>query len=114
MVSNMQVIDTSTTKSAISPNYNFIFNKINGAFSRWGATFDDDPECAPSPEIADIEISTICNHGCKFCYKSNTCDGTYMDLKTFKTVFSKLPNTITQVAFGIGSINNIVYFRRRK
>jgi len=101
----MQVIDTSTTKSVISPNYNFVFNKINGSFSRWGATFDDDPECAPSPEIADIEISTICNHGCKFCYKSNTCDGTYMNLHTFKTVFSKLPNTITQVAFGIGDID---------
>jgi radical SAM protein with 4Fe4S-binding SPASM domain len=101
----MPIIDTPTTKTVLSPNYNYVFDKINGTFSRWGSTVDDDPECAPSPEIADIEISTICNHGCKFCYKSNTCNGKYMTLDTFKLVFDKLPKTITQVAFGIGDID---------
>lgn len=101
----MPIIDTPTTKTVISPNYNFVFNKINGTFSRWGSTVDDDPECAPSPEIADIEISTICNHGCKFCYKSNTCNGKNMDFDTFKQIFDKLPETVTQIAMGIGDID---------
>ena len=101
----MQIIDTSNAKTVVSEDYNFTFNKTNGAFSRWGTTLNDDPECALSPEIADIEISTICNHGCKFCYKSNTFNGKYMTLYTFKKVFDKLPKTITQVAFGIGDID---------
>jgi hypothetical protein len=88
-------------------SYNSIFNKETGFFARWGKTADEDPEwCKYGPEIADIEISTICHNGCKFCYKSNTPCGTYMTLETFKKVFAKLPKTVNQIAFGIGDIDS--------
>lgn len=83
---------------------------------RWGKTPNEDPEVCPfGPEIADIEISTIC-HGigksletrqpCSWCYKSNTGCGVNMSLETFKTVFSKFPSVLTQIAFGIGDIDS--------
>ena len=93
-----------------SKNYNYIFNYKDGFFARWGKTKKDDPEFSPfGPEIADIEISTIC-HGidkpCDFCYKGNTPKGKYMSLETFKKLFHKLPiKTLTQAAFGIGDID---------
>jgi MoaA/NifB/PqqE/SkfB family radical SAM enzyme len=79
-------------------------------FMRWGKCLKDDPEFSPfGPEIADIEISTICSGVkgvgvCKFCYKSNTPKGTYMPLGTFEKLLEKLPKTVTQIAFGIGDI----------
>lgn len=93
-----------------SENYNFFFDKQTGFFMRWGKTKEEDPKYSKfGPEIADIEISTIC-HGlgkpCTFCYKSNTPKGTYMSLKEFEKIFDKLPKTITQIAFGIGDIDS--------
>ena len=92
-----------------SDNYKFYFDRKTGFFARWGKTENDDGD--PNlglPEIADIEISTICNgiNGvpCAFCYKANTGNGTYMNFETFKKVFHNLPPTITQIAFGIGDI----------
>jgi sulfatase maturation enzyme AslB (radical SAM superfamily) len=73
----------------------------NGFFQRWGKTLADDPKYSPfGPEIADIEITSICNYGCDYCYKSNTSKGTNMSLDTFSMIIDKLPNTMTQVAFG--------------
>jgi hypothetical protein len=88
-----------------SPNYNYHCNRENGQFIRWGKDFDDDPIMAPAPEIADIEISTICHQNCKFCYKSNTPDGKNMDLETFKILFHKFPKTVCQFALGVGSLD---------
>ena len=93
-----------------SKSYNFNFDRKTGFFRRWGNTLDDDPSYSPvGPEIADIEISTSCNgvgKVCDFCYKKNNPNGTYMTLETFKVLFSKLPPTITQIAFGIGDIDS--------
>lgn len=97
-------------KSLRSENYNYDFRKTDGVFLRWGKEQKDDPDYSPfGPEIADIEISTICSGVsgvgvCKFCYKSNTPKGDYMCLDTFKKLFAKLPKTVTQIAFGIGDI----------
>lgn len=105
-----------------SKDYNYFFNAKTGFFARWGATKEDNPIMSPyGPEIADIEISTICNgigkdsqtqKPCPWCYKSNTSCGKNMDLETFKKVFRKLVNAdgnvnkcLTQIAFGIGDIN---------
>lgn len=44
-------------------------------------------------------------HPCKHCYKSNTAVGKNMSFETFKTIFDKMPKTLTQIAFGIGDIN---------
>jgi hypothetical protein len=89
----MTIKDLDNFKTFKSADYNFIFNKKDGTFMRWGATVNDDPEYAPSPEILDIEISTICNgidKPCAFCYKSNTAKGKNMSLDTFKLLFAKI------------------------
>lgn len=105
--------ETEKHKYLISPNYKFDFNKNTGFFVRVGKTKTDDPDpIIGLPEIADIEISTICSGAtelCKFCYKSNTSDGKVMTFETFKKLFHKLPKTITQIAFGIGDINASEY-----
>lgn len=89
-----------------SSGYNYQFDKKSGLFIRTGKNLSDDPDWSTfGPEIADIEISTICNQGCEFCYKSNTAIGKNMDLYTFAKVFDNLPKTVTQIAFGIGSID---------
>jgi hypothetical protein len=60
-------------KVVASENYNYIFNRENGFFARWGKTKEDDPEFSPfGPEILDIEISEVCNMGCTFCFPSGT------------------------------------------
>lgn len=106
----MYLIDTKEEKIVRSSNYNSIFNKKTGFFARWGKTKDEDPDYSPyGNEIADIEISTICNGvdgigPCKFCYKANTGKGEYMSFDTFKTVFHRLPKITNQIAFGIGDI----------
>jgi radical SAM protein with 4Fe4S-binding SPASM domain len=101
--------NTPNIKFVKSEKYNYLFNKKSGFFARWGKTMDDDPSFSPfGPEIADIEISTICsglNKPCKFCYKSNTANGKNMSFRTFKKVFKNLPKNLTQIAFGIGDIN---------
>lgn len=100
-----------------SPEYNLLFDTETGFMARWGRTKDDDPEMCPwGPEIADIEISTVCNgigkdvdsrKPCVWCYKSNTGQGENMNLETFKNVFAKLnqAGTLTQIAFGIGDLD---------
>ena len=48
-------------KQTRMPGYNYDFYD-NGMFLRWGYTKDHDPDFSPiGPEIADIEVSTICN-----------------------------------------------------
>jgi len=94
----------------VSKNYNYIFNQDNGVFARWGSKLIEDPDYSPfGPEIMDIEISTICNGidgiPCKFCYKSNSSYGENMSYDIFKKIFHKIPQTLTQIAFGIGSLN---------
>ncbi len=97
--------------------YNYDFNDRTGEFARWGKNYEDDPQMSPlGPELADIEISTICSgiggKVCEHCYKSNGPVGKNMSLQTFKIVFEKLlPQGIdipgpNQIAFGIGDINS--------
>ena len=102
------MIETKNTKILKSTKYNYVFNKNTGFFMRWGSNMQKDPDFSPfGPEIADIEVSTIC-HGigtpCTWCYKSNTPRGENMNLETFKKVFHKLPKSLTQIAFGIGDL----------
>jgi MoaA/NifB/PqqE/SkfB family radical SAM enzyme len=103
---NAVVVDDGKIKILKSEKYNFLFQKSDGFFARFGKTQEDDGD--PSlgiPEIADIEISTACKQGCSFCYKSNNPDGVNMSLETYKQLFSKLPLSVTQVAFGITDID---------
>jgi hypothetical protein len=97
-------------KSFKSPEYNYRFNRKTGFFVRWGRSFGKNPERSPfGPEIADIEISTICGGVtgklCPYCYKSNAKHGRNMSLSTFKTIIEKINvnNQLTQAAFGLGA-----------
>jgi MoaA/NifB/PqqE/SkfB family radical SAM enzyme len=104
MESAYLIKDSENVKQFRSPEYNYIFNKRSGVFARWGKTPAESPEFSPfGNEILDCEISTICNNRCKMCYKSNTNTGVNMSLNTWKKILSVMPNTLTQVAFGIGS-----------
>ena len=113
----MDLKENSIVKICRSKDYNYNFNKKVGYFERWGRTLEEDPDYAPfGPEILDMEISTICNGigsgPCKWCYKSNTGVGENMSFEKFKTIFHKLPKTLTQIAFGIGDIDsNPDFFR---
>lgn len=98
-------------KRCVSPDYNYHFNMKTGEFNRWGKTLKDDPVAGPV-EIFDLEVSEACSGipaigsdvavPCTFCYKSNTKVGREMSFETFKTIFDKIPQTLTQIAFGIG------------
>jgi hypothetical protein len=89
-----------------SPEYNYAFSLGHGRLMRWGITKESDPEfCKYGPEILDIEISTKCSKACSWCYKSNTASGKNMSFATFKHIFDIIPQTLTQIAFGIGDID---------
>jgi MoaA/NifB/PqqE/SkfB family radical SAM enzyme len=104
----------TNTKRLFSDDYNYHFNQKTGAFARWGATLEDDPKVGKL-EIFDLEVSEECNGipdvgssiavPCKHCYKSNTKSGRNMSFETFKNIFDKLPESLTQIAFGIGDMD---------
>jgi radical SAM protein with 4Fe4S-binding SPASM domain len=106
----MKIYESKKKKIIFSESYNYSFDKETGSHLRWGGTRQDNPVCSPhGPEIADIEISTICDgvsgKPCDFCYKNNIRTGRNMSLGTFMELFHKLPRTLTQIAFGVGSID---------
>jgi MoaA/NifB/PqqE/SkfB family radical SAM enzyme len=112
----MKITENKSGKILSSENYNFIFRKNDGFFMRWGKTTKDDPQFSPyGPEILDLEISSgKCNGRCKFCYKDNGVDDNthHMTFDEFKTIFHKMPQTLTQIAFGICDISsNPDFFR---
>jgi hypothetical protein len=111
------LLENKEIKMCRSEKYNYDFNKKTGYFRRWGKTLADDPDYAPSPEILDMEISTICegigSGPCKWCYKSNTQVGENMSFEKFQTIFHKLPKNLTQIAFGVGSISKTYYLRKK-
>jgi len=102
-----KIIESARKKFFLSEAYNYTFDKVTGVFLRWGAAVEEDPVMAPSPEIMDLEISTVCTgigKPCGFCYKANVNRGDQMSFETFKDIFDKLPRSITQIAFGIGNL----------
>jgi hypothetical protein len=113
--------DVKGIKRVISPDYNYHFNMKTGEFARWGKTLEDDPKSGYL-EIFDLEVSEVCNGipdkgsdvavPCSHCYKSNTKSGRNMSFDTFKSIFDKLPRTLTQIAFGIGDLWSNPYLVR--
>lgn len=106
--------EDGTLKKFHSKDLNYVFNKKTGFHAQWGKTKEENPERSHyGPIIADIEVVSMCKgpgvtdptnkgkgHLCSFCYKANTPKGEYMTLESFKTIFKKLPPTLTQIAFG--------------
>lgn len=104
----MHALSNAKAKTIKSPDYNMHFDKTNGNLVRWGKTLNEDPQWCPyGPELLDLEISTNGCPGfggapCSFCYKSNTgAEPTNMDMNTFTSIMWRMPETLTQVAFGI-------------
>lgn len=98
----VRIVENENAKLLRSEGYNYNFLKSDGFFERWGIKLEDDPCYSPvGPEIADIEISTICNgldnKPCKFCSppgtKVNTKDGQVLIemLKPGDKVLSMVP-----------------------
>jgi len=105
----LQIIDTVDNKIIRSDNFNLLFNKKTGFTATSGRTTDEDALMCPiGPTICDIEISAGKCIGCQFCYKSNSQDLPIqnMSFETYKKIFNLLPRTVTQIAFGITTIEN--------
>lgn len=101
------LIETESLKMVVGEDYNYVFDKVSGYFSRWGKSYNDDPNYAPiGPEILDLEISVNgCPNACRFCYKSNVnTPATNMTFETFKSIIDSMPKSLTQIAFGITGI----------
>lgn len=97
---------TKDLKVFRSKDFNYNFDMKTGFTQLWGRTADEDPEVAPFPVIADIEITEVCAGPggviCPFCYKSNVPHkGSVMSLELAKNVIDKLPKELTQIAFGV-------------
>lgn len=91
-------------------NYNYAFNTNDGKFIRFSNKYNIDPKISKlGPEIADIEISTLCNNRCPFCYKGNNKNGKNMSVQLYKKIINTLNqnNTLTQVALGVGTVESI-------
>ena len=102
------IVDTDKVKVLKSENYNFLFNKKNGYFAKWGKRTEDDIDLKLArADIADIEISTSCFQNCPMCYKSNNPNGVNMSLDIYKKVLDKITEEpfICQVALGITDID---------
>lgn len=99
---NYRVYENSKYKEFKSPKANYVFDKISGRMYSWGERTMDDPKEFPSPNILDIEVSTICTKGCSFCYKANIPQGHNMSYEEFTKMIDILPKSITQIAFGSG------------
>lgn len=101
---------TKESKIFRSQNYNYVFDKRNGKFLRFGKTISDDPEFSPfGPEIADIEISKgKCSGACKFCYKENGPgqETKHMTVDMFESIITKMTDTLTQIAVGICDVDS--------
>ncbi len=91
-----------------SPDFNFVFDMKNGNTTFWGKTFEDNSDyCMHGPLILDVEISEKCfgvgGSLCKECYKANSPEGKNMSFEEFKIIADKLPEFVTQLAFGTSS-----------
>ena len=108
----MRIEENEKVKLVRSKDYNYIFNKENGFFARWGETESKDPSYAPLPEILDLEISQgKCSGKCPECYKCNgSTEEVYnMSFETFVEIFHKVAKTIVRVTFEDGKIKTGEY-----
>jgi len=106
-IMDYKIIENDRWKRLRSETVNYDFNKKNGFMVTYGRTLEENVAYSPfGPFIADIELSTSCANGCRFCYKDNKATGEIMSLETFKTIFHKIPKTLVQIAFGIGDIES--------
>lgn len=89
-----------------SSGYNFIGDVETGVTMRWGRSVDEDPVCAPWPELADISISNHCSAGCSFCYRDSRVNNSFLSVEDYEKVLDALTSpqwgSVFQVALGGG------------
>ncbi len=89
-----------------SENYNFTGNTENGITFRWAKTFEENPQIAPWPELADISISNHCSKGCDFCYRNSTVNNSFLSIDNYELILKNLQSerwgNVFQVALGGG------------
>lgn len=91
-INGSYIVETAEQKIFKSDEYNYTIDKRTGYFQRWGATQEQNPfKSFFGPEIADIEITTICNGPggklCPFCSPAGTMVNTptgMIDIKDIK------------------------------
>ena len=87
-------------------NYNFVGIPETGVTFRWGDTFDENPNEAPWPELADISISNFCKEDCEYCYRSSNDKGEFISLEDYQLILKELTHqqygSVFQVALGGG------------
>ncbi len=89
-----------------SENYNFLADTQSGVTFRWGKDWNEDPQCAPWPELADISISNHCSKACTFCYRNSRPDGSFISVDDYSQILDQLTHpewgSVFQVALGGG------------
>jgi hypothetical protein len=81
---------TKDLKVFRSKDFNYNFDMKTGFTQLWGRTVDEDPEVAPFPVIADIEITEVCAGPggivCPFCVPAETLIQTLCGEKQIKDI----------------------------
>ena len=89
-----------------SDEYNFIGDTASGMTFRWGRTFEENPQFAPWPELADISISNHCTKGCDFCYRDSRPNSSFMSIDDYEHLIKQLSHpkwgNVFQIAIGGG------------
>lgn len=87
-------------------DYHFMANPDTGMTLRWGKTYEDNPNFAPIPELADISISNHCTKGCIFCYRNSTVNNEFLSVEDYCYVLDSMCHpehgNVFQVALGGG------------
>ena len=88
-----------------------IKNSFDGRI-RFSMSKDD--ECIPEyPELIDLKITNMCEHGCPFCYMNATKDGEHAKLSFLKTIVSQFARPSDayyhRCEFSIGGGNILLY-----
>lgn len=123
------IFEDSEKQIITSETWNQVYYFVDGRTFSCGRTVHDDPEgpCPAGPCLADIEISSaaeqdvnsalplniITEGGCsgksckQFCYKQATYNKTvHMSLDMLKKILDKFTKSLTQVAYGVCSIDS--------
>lgn len=69
-----------------SPEANYRFHYDTGLMISWGKTAQEDPIKYPAPTILDMEITTVCKHGCPFCFPAGTLISTKEGVKPIEEI----------------------------
>lgn len=90
-------------------------NDIKNSFDgRIRFSISKDDECIPEyPELIDLKITNMCEHGCPFCYMNATKDGEHAKLLFLQSVISQfgMPSNsyYHRCEFSIGGGNILLY-----